>query len=161
PMLRLEAGGPTAFVTALAFAPDGKTLYAAGYDKVVRAWALEEGAFVPRREYRVPVGPGSAGVINALALSPDGRWLATGGMGLGAVRLWDVSAGKELARSDDLPDPGDQRPGLAAWHTGPGARDLCAALAWQDGRLRVWDVGRGRLRSAGADGRLDDTVVFL
>ena len=30
PLLRLEAGGPTSFVTALAFSPDGKQLYAGG-----------------------------------------------------------------------------------------------------------------------------------
>src|SRR5262245_29326173 len=40
PVLRLEAGGPTGFVTALTFSPDGKTLYAAGFDKVVRVWNL-------------------------------------------------------------------------------------------------------------------------
>ena len=37
PVLRLEAGGPTSFVTSLAFSPDGQLLYAAGWDKVVRA----------------------------------------------------------------------------------------------------------------------------
>ena len=36
PILQLEAGGPTAAVTALVFSDDGKTLYAAGLDKVVR-----------------------------------------------------------------------------------------------------------------------------
>src|SRR5438105_9042256 len=40
PVLRLEAGGPTSFVTSLVFSPDGRRLYAAGFDKVVRVWAL-------------------------------------------------------------------------------------------------------------------------
>jgi WD40 repeat protein len=82
PVLRLEAGGPTAAVTALAFAPDGRTLYAAGLDKVVRAWSLEGGRFVLKRTFRVPLGPGTAGAINALAVSADGKWLAAGGRGL-------------------------------------------------------------------------------
>ncbi len=30
PLVRLEAGGPTSFVTALTFSPDGKLLYAGG-----------------------------------------------------------------------------------------------------------------------------------
>src|SRR5438309_6562703 len=84
PLLRLEAGGPTSYVTALAFSPDGKLLYAAGWDKVVRVWALNaQGQFVlDRAAYRVPLGPGLNGAINALALSEDGTWLAIGGMGV-------------------------------------------------------------------------------
>src|SRR4029077_10082041 len=45
PLLRLEGGGPTTFVTSLAFSPDGQTLYAAGFDKVVRVWKLQGGRF--------------------------------------------------------------------------------------------------------------------
>jgi WD40 repeat protein len=83
PVLRLEPDGPTAPTNALAFSPDGKTLYAGGFDKVVRAWTeRDDGRFVPRKTaYHVPLGPGSVGVINALALSPDGKWLAVGGDG--------------------------------------------------------------------------------
>ncbi len=82
PVLRLEAGGPTAFVTSLAFSPDGETLYAAGFDKVVRAWTYDRAAkqfALSRAAYRVPVGPGPEGALNALAVSPDGAWLAAAG----------------------------------------------------------------------------------
>ena len=41
PIPRLEAGGPTGFVTSLVLSPDGRTLYAAGYDQVVR-WSLTD-----------------------------------------------------------------------------------------------------------------------
>jgi WD40 repeat protein len=91
PLLRLEAGGPTAPVTALAFSPDSQTLYAAGFDKIVRAWQrdAQSGQFTPAtRAYRVPVGPGTAGILNALAVSPDGEWLAVSGLG-----LWQDAAG--------------------------------------------------------------------
>ena len=86
PVLQLDAGGPMAAVTALAFGPDGKTLYAGGFDKVIRAWTRDEktGAFGAPRTYHVPIGPGMNGLINTLALSPDGRWLAAAGSG--AVR---------------------------------------------------------------------------
>src|SRR5262249_51195252 len=83
PLLRLEAGGPTTYVTSLAFSADGQTLYAAGFDKVVRVWGLDKqtGKFVlDRASYRVPIGPGLEGAINAMALSPDGTWLAAAGM---------------------------------------------------------------------------------
>jgi len=86
PVLRLSPGGPTSFVTALAFGPRAETLYAAGWDKVVRLWRrepqgqaflLDQGSTI-----RIPIGPGQYGAINALDVSPDGRWLAVGGKGL-------------------------------------------------------------------------------
>ncbi|HEX3316209.1 MAG TPA: WD40 repeat domain-containing protein, partial [Gemmataceae bacterium] len=86
PLLRLEAGGPSSNVTGLAWSPGGKTLYAAGYDKVVRAWRLDPatGVFAldDAQSFRVPIGPGIDGSLNALAVSPDGIWLATGGFGI-------------------------------------------------------------------------------
>src|SRR5438552_17320095 len=45
PLLRLEAGGPTTFVTSLALSPDGQTLYSAGFDKVRRVCKLQDGQF--------------------------------------------------------------------------------------------------------------------
>jgi WD40 repeat protein len=84
PLLRLEAGGPTAFVTALAFNRDGTRLYAAGWDKVVRVWNLNgQGKFVlGNSSYRVPLGMGVSSAINAIALSDDETWLAVGGLGI-------------------------------------------------------------------------------
>src|SRR5947209_8609577 len=84
PVLRVEAAGSTARVTALAFSPDGKKLYAGGYDKVVRVWTLNEANhFVPSSTaYRMPISPDLGGAINALALSPDGQWLAAAGYGM-------------------------------------------------------------------------------
>src|SRR6266404_1696093 len=84
PLLRLEAGGPTTAVTALTFSPDGKTLYAAGFDKVVRVWRLDEktGQFTLEPfAFRVPVGPERTGILNALAVSADSEWLAVSGLG--------------------------------------------------------------------------------
>jgi hypothetical protein len=90
PLLQLQTDGPTAKVTALAFGVLGDkpeqtvVLYAGGYDKVVRTLVREaSGRFVPgKRVYRLPIRPGTQGAINALAVSPDGRWLAAAGSGL-------------------------------------------------------------------------------
>ncbi len=82
PLLRLEAGGPTGYVTALAFSPDAQALYAGSWDKTVRVWKWK----VEKSEYqldpvawRVPIGPGLDGAINAIAVSADGNWLAAAG----------------------------------------------------------------------------------
>ncbi len=86
PLFHLETGGPTSLVTALAFSPDGGTLYEAGWDKVVRVWRRQgpQGTFAldAAATYRVPIGPGVDGAINAMALSSDGAWLAVAGNGV-------------------------------------------------------------------------------
>lgn len=86
PWLRLEAGGPTSFVSGLAASPDGKALYAAGWDKVVYVWLVnpQTGRLNLDRAatYRVPIGPGLDGAINSVAVSPDGSLLAAGGQGV-------------------------------------------------------------------------------
>ncbi|MEK6236847.1 MAG: hypothetical protein N2C14_19235, partial [Planctomycetales bacterium] len=246
PLLRLEAGGPTSFVTAMAFSPDGKRLYAGGWDKVVRVWNLDEatGKFVldPRTSFRTPIGPGLDGAVNALAISPDGKRLAVAGKGVvrgaagfrdlgrilptlggytnqmrldegviyvfdtttgdavplrghygpvlslsftsdqqgplmlasaghewnatkntmtGAVRLWDVNkvGGKHYVAGKVLPEP-KTRPGVSLWRVGKGLRDVRVALAWGDGRFRLWAVGADRLIDAGADGQHNNAVAW-
>lgn len=87
PQLRLEAGGPTAYVTSLVFNPAADALYTAGWNKVVESWLpdpRQPGRW--RRDaagtFRVPIGPGLYGAINAVAVSPDGGQLAVAGRGL-------------------------------------------------------------------------------
>ncbi|MFL5246146.1 MAG: WD40 repeat domain-containing protein [Gemmataceae bacterium] len=105
PVLRVEAGGPTAFVTSLAFSPDGKTLYAAGFDKIVRVWTLDPRTHrfeLSSTSYRVPIGPGLEGVINSIALSSDGAWLAVGGSALFRNRADFGQAGIETDRTSAM-----------------------------------------------------------
>ncbi|HVK15006.1 MAG TPA: hypothetical protein VM597_40075, partial [Gemmataceae bacterium] len=86
PILCLEPGGPTAAVTCLAFAKDrtGDVLYSAGIDKVIRVWRPGPGGFAlrPEEALRIPIGPGLAGSINRMAVSPDGEFLAVTGNGI-------------------------------------------------------------------------------
>ena len=96
PQLMLDTGGHMALIRGLAFTPDGKQLVSASDDKVVRVWDWQAGKTV--RTIRGQVGPGEEGKIIAMALSPDGRWLAAGGQMQGnVVRLYDFPTGKLVA----------------------------------------------------------------
>ncbi len=83
PVLRLDTGGPTSYVSSLVFAGDSQTLYAGGFDKLVLAWTRQNDQFEsnPNETMRFPIGPGLYGAINAVAVSTDGRYVAVAGRG--------------------------------------------------------------------------------
>jgi WD40 repeat protein len=75
--------GHGAPVTALAFAPDGKTLASGGVDRNVRLW------HVATAQEMAWFGP-HAGTVLAVAFAPDGRTLVSGD-DTGQVRLWKAA----------------------------------------------------------------------
>ncbi len=87
PWLRINAGGHTAAVRALAFTPDGKRLCSAGLDKAAQVWNLTaiardlQRTFLRERTIRWQVARGLRGSIYALASSPSEPLLALGGYG--------------------------------------------------------------------------------
>ena len=74
----------------MVFSAKGDAL-AGAVGNTVHVWDVATGG--QRRLGSNPAG----GQIAALAWSPDGRLLATGGQGYD-IRLWDVAAGKGLRR---------------------------------------------------------------
>jgi len=119
PALVLDPGGPAASVFALAFSPDGSILYVGGADKVVRRFVLAGQAFAPADParlppLRVPIGPGNAGAVNAVAPSPR---TASGSRSAGGPRSATRRASVPAGAS---PGPRTCRPsrsGTWAWCT--------------------------------------------
>jgi WD40 repeat protein len=75
--------------TDVVFHPDGKALYSAGRDTVVRAWSIPDGKLV--QELGQPRGGQFKDWIHAVAVAPDGRWLAAADM-MGQVQVWSLTA---------------------------------------------------------------------
>ena len=76
-------------VLALAFSPDGQTLFSAAEDQVIKAWQVE-----PLRERHVY--PAQPDWPLALAVAPSGEWLACG-LANGSLRLFDTAAPRQRA----------------------------------------------------------------
>lgn len=121
-------------VTALAFAPDGKTLASASHDHTVRFWNLE-----PRK--CSGAWSSHADAVHAIAYSPDGRRVATAGHDRTA-RVFDLAAGKQTFSLGVL----EELNGVAF---GPGGKLVVAAGA--ETTLYWWDAATGeRVRQRGA-----------
>ena len=98
PWLRIDAGGHTGGIRALAFTPDSARLYSAGLDKNVEVWNLAalrdlRRVLLRERTIRWQVARGPRGSIYALAAAPNDGLLAIGGYGamgsLGEILLVD------------------------------------------------------------------------
>jgi RNA polymerase sigma factor (sigma-70 family) len=147
--IRSFSNGPE--VLNVAFAPDGKTLAAAGKDNVVRLWDVATG----KQAGALPEGLGGVGRgrLSVLAFSPDGKVLTAAasddsvvlwGPAGGSIALWGPAGGKVLGR---LPCHTWLVTGLAF------RRDGKVLFSWGfDGKVRRWDVAAGKeIRSPESD----------
>lgn len=96
---------------------------------------------------------GHQGAITALAYSPDGRFVVSGGLD-GSLHLWDVTSGRELrvlmGHVGSVTD--------VAWS--PDGRSL--ASGGEDHTVRIWDAVRGlQLRQLSGHPETLQRVAFL
>lgn len=121
---RLKLTGPEAGISAVAFSPDGRVLVTGGWDNMVWVHDLATG----KRLHRLS----QAGTVFALAVSPDGRMVASAGGGHRTIVLRDLGTGKELKRLTG--HRGDV-------HALAFARDgKTLASGGDDGLAFLWDV---------------------
>jgi WD40 repeat protein len=117
----------------VAWSADGRRLAGYGADSLIRVFDTASGAALWQR------GIAFAGSGLGPEFSPDGRWVAFGGVSRFSALVLDATTGEERTQLD--PDDGNIR---AVAYAPDGAR---VAIACEDGIARVYDlpvVERGR-----------------
>jgi len=133
--LRGEIGaGPEGKIFAAALSPDAETLATGGYSRSSGTQWITLFDLSTGRVLRVLRG--HSDVINGLAFSSDGKWLASGSSDKTA-RVWDVSTGETL---HTLRGHTERVQGVA--FSPDGSRLVTASL---DKTLRLWNARTGAL----------------
>jgi WD40 repeat protein/serine/threonine protein kinase/Flp pilus assembly protein TadD len=120
-------------VYALAYSPDGALAISGGNDKRIIVWNADSAAQV--RELI-----GHHGSVSAIAVSPDGKRVASGGGGAdNTIRFWNLSTGKaETAIAGHSADIN---------HIEFSPDGMYLASSSLDGSIRIWDVGTHQTRA--------------
>ncbi|HZS45613.1 MAG TPA: PQQ-binding-like beta-propeller repeat protein [Blastocatellia bacterium] len=134
--VRTIGGWETLGLPVARFSPDGRTILTATMgigaldsdDKVVRLWDVFSGAEI--REFN-----GYSAKIHAMAVSPDSRYIVTGGADQ-SLHLWDVDAGREVRRFTGHTDS------IVSVAFSPDGSQIVSGSF--DHTARVWDVETGR-----------------
>jgi WD40 repeat protein len=121
--LRASLTGHRAPIGTIAFSADSRLFASASADGVVKLYESSNGG--ERASFKAP-----AGVIGALAFSPEGKTLA--GWSHHGLHIWDLAANKEIT----APNLSGVLRSVAFAPDG-----VRFATACQDGRVCIWRVG--------------------
>jgi WD40 repeat protein len=135
PMLRIDPGTHTSLLRAAGFDAARERLYTASDDKTVRVWQMPSGKLLST--WRVPMLDGAEGQLYALALSPDGRYLAVGGW-----TGWDWEKRASVYIFDTQTEQIVQRLAIATWtitslRFSPDGQSLAVGMHGKGGLLIV------------------------
>jgi WD40 repeat protein len=157
--------GHAPLVSGVAFAPDGKSIVTVGKDHMLRLWNVansqeirrfegrEWAAFCPDGKILVGSRHGDihlwdaatgkelnhfdpSGTIEVMAISPDGKTLATASRHDSEIHLWRLPDGQELHPYEG------PRSAVHAFALSPDGKTL--ATASSDGSARLWDLKTGK-----------------
>ena len=154
--LRIEPGMHTAMIRRIDVNAAGTLMVTGSEDKTARLWVLPEGGRGEARllrTLRVPIGEGHDGKVYAVALSPDGKWVAAGGWDLGyvgvgrgtvSVYIFEAATGRLVTRLGRFSNV------IQHLAFSPDGSRLAATLGAGEG-MRLWEAGGWRLLAEDKD----------
>ncbi len=156
PILRVETGMHTTLIRRVVVDAPRNRLITSSDDKTARVWQMPEGRLLSI--LRVPVDGGHEGQLFGVAVSPDGRRVATAGWtgwdwdGKGSIYVFDADTGDLVTRFPDL----DETIGALVWS--PDGRYLAVGLQGRAG-FRVLRADTGQV--VASDPQYNDKILDI
>lgn len=135
PILKIETGMHTAMIRRIGIDRAERYLVTSSEDKTIKVLELLTGRLI--KTLRPPIGSGNEGKIYAVAVSPDGKYVAAGGWTgyewekSNSIYIFDINTGRIIKRISGLPS------GISHLTYSKDGKYLAAGLGRKDG-IRVY-----------------------